>query len=185
VALADEIARLKKEEARYNSAYGAGVFTVEQLREYVVPIRSKIAAAEVRIKRLDQQEGEPTISVIPNQAELREFARRSSEKLSDLNFAAKRAIVLKTVENVTGDQQQLHIYGHIPITNDVNVFTNDRHGQCIDKHGRGDELAKSIPFAFKISLPPPNYQTISTKHKISFGVRGNAEAQPVRAADAR
>jgi site-specific DNA recombinase len=149
--LRDEISKLRKQEDRYNSAYGAGLFTLEQLRDYVTPIRDKIAAAEAQIRELDGKEREPELGCIPNEGELKEFALRCKEKLANLNFADKRGIVLKTVDKVVGDQQQLQIYGHIPVTDYVNVFTNDRHGQ--DK----PRLMKSleVPFEFSIELPPP------------------------------
>jgi site-specific DNA recombinase len=149
--LRSEIAKKKKEEDRYNSAYGAGIFTLEQLRDYIIPIRATIAAAEARLRRLDDQQAPPELGRIPTQGELHEFARRSREKLAYLNFAAKRAIVLKIVDKVVGDQEHLQIYGHIPVTNDVNVFTNDRHGQDIPRLMR----SLKIPFEFTIKLPPP------------------------------
>lgn len=36
-----EIKNIKKQEERYNRAYGAGLFTVEQLKEYITPLKEK------------------------------------------------------------------------------------------------------------------------------------------------
>jgi len=151
-ALGNEIAKLKKEEDRYNAAYGAGIFTIEQLRDYVVPIRGKIAAAEAQLRRINEAaQREVETWSVPTQAELAEFARSSREKLSNLKFAARRAIVLNTVESAIGNQRQLQVYGHIPVNNNVDVCTSDRDG--LNK----PRLMKSIevPFEFTIPLPPP------------------------------
>jgi site-specific DNA recombinase len=159
-AARDELIKLRKEEDRYNTAYGAGLFTIEQLRDYVMPIKGKVAAAEARIRELDEKERVPELSRIPSEGELKEFARRCSEKLANLNFADKRAIVLKIVEKAVGDQQQLQIYGHIPVTSNVDVFTNDRHGQDKLRHLDQEARAISVPFTFKIELPPPDYRVV-------------------------
>jgi hypothetical protein len=137
-------------------------------------VRASIAAAETRLRQLDEQQRPPALIGIPTRDALHDFARHSREKLADLNFAAKRAIVLKIVDKVVGDQNQLQIYGHIQVTSDVNVFTSDRHGR--EKPARDFKqemsqefairffgnmnLCQKIPFSIQITLP-------STKTKIA------------------
>ncbi len=164
-----EIARIKSAEDRYNNAYGAGLFTIEQLRLYLIPIRTEIASLETRLKTFDETVHDVSSIAIPTQSELREFARRCEESLANLNFDEKRAIVLKTVEKVVTDQKELQVYGHIPVTSSVNVFTSDRYGKDIDQQNHvefktsdrhGQEAPRhmnscAIPFEFTISLPAP------------------------------
>ena len=145
--LGNKLARLRHEEDRYNTAYGAGLFTIEQLRDYVTPIRATIAAAEAQIRLLEEEKQASEPSRIPSEAELNEFAKRCRKELANLSFTGKRAIVLKTVEKVVGDQQQLQIYGHIPVTSNVDVCTSDRDG--LSK----PQLIKSIEVPFELSTP--------------------------------
>jgi len=154
--LRKEFARLKEMEHRYNNAYGAGVFSVGQLREYTEPIRARVAESEGRLRRIDEHLLEPTMVVEPTKSELEEFARCSRVKLANLNFREKRAIVLKTVETIIGDQRSLKIYGHVPVTENVDVYTSDRHGWDATRH---DDV-KRIPFTFDIDLPSPRYERI-------------------------
>ena len=44
--LKKEVAKLKEQQDRYNRAYGSGVFTIEQLKEYTVAVREKVALYE-------------------------------------------------------------------------------------------------------------------------------------------
>lgn len=122
-----EIEKLKDQEERYNKAYGAGLFTIEKLKEYTVPVREKISALEVQMQQIEQTRFQITRSGPPSKNEMRVFARHAARKLQSLNFAAKRVIVLNTVEKVVGTQQQLQVYGYIPVTNYVELFTSDRN----------------------------------------------------------
>lgn len=151
-AIEREMASLKAHEDRYNKAYGAGLFTVEQLRDYTTPLREKIASLKSQLA-CSQQEANPVrFDEIPNDGEIKEFSKTARKALHNLNFEARRAILVNTVENVIGTQQQLEVYGHIPIRNHVEVRSNDRHGLDATRH--------RIPFEFRIELPPPRTQRV-------------------------
>jgi site-specific DNA recombinase len=50
-AIEKEIAKLKDQEGRYNKGYGAGVFTIEQLKEYrtyALPLNSPFSKGSTR-----------------------------------------------------------------------------------------------------------------------------------------
>jgi site-specific DNA recombinase len=51
--LRKEIASLREQLTRYNRGYGAGLFTMEQLREYTQPIKDKLAALDAKIADSD------------------------------------------------------------------------------------------------------------------------------------
>lgn len=127
--LKNEIIKLKEQEDRYNKAYGSGIFTVEQLKEYTVPVREQIALYESQILRAEQEQRELKTIPLPDENEVAAFAKSASVALRDLNFATKKAIVGNVVERVVGTRDKLQINGFIPVTSEtnVNVFTNDRH----------------------------------------------------------
>jgi len=122
-ALKKEVNALNKQIDRYNKGYGAGAFTLEQLKEYTVPLREKIDNLNTQIAN--------AISVaqiqleIPNQLEMKVFAERARKTLENLSFTIKRAIILNTVEKVIASKQHLQVNGFLPL--DVSLCYEDRH----------------------------------------------------------
>ena len=126
--LEKERSKLKDQEARYNKAYGVGVFTVDQLRDYTTPIKEKINSIEIQVAKVKQQENQMQVTALPNNDEIKSFAERSIKMLSDLNFESKRAIVTNVVEKVVATQQKLEVSGYLPVTsNYVKFNTSSRH----------------------------------------------------------
>jgi site-specific DNA recombinase len=154
--LKKEIAKLKAQSDRYNQAYGSGVFTIEQLKEYTVPIREKMALYESQILKSEQAERELQTVPLPDEKEVAIFAREASGALKGLDFKAKKAVIANVVERVVGTKDKLQIYGFIPVTSEtnVNVFTNDRHRQCTPRHDLDGNCLKRIPFHFEIVISP-------------------------------
>ena len=126
-AMEKEIEKLTAEEERYNKAYGAGVFTIEKLKEYTVPLREKISALKSQIERAEEESNQIKSSMLPNKTEMRRFAKEAVKKLESLSFESKREIVLSVIEKVVGTQQRLQVYGYIPITNHVEFKTISRN----------------------------------------------------------
>ena len=106
-AIEREVDKLKEQASRYNTAYGAGVFTLEQLRECVTPLNEKIKGLEARIAEAGDQRQVAEADVPPSAEDIERFASKARECLSDLNFEQKRAIVMNTVDKVVGTQQEL------------------------------------------------------------------------------
>ncbi|MDP3957149.1 MAG: recombinase family protein [bacterium] len=133
-AIEEDIIKLKDQEGRYNKAYGAGLFTIEQLNEYVTPVKEQIIALKSQIAKAKQQENQINATTMPGRGEVESFAKESVEALSDLSFTLKRAILTNVVEKIIGTQQQLQVAGHIPLSlNYVKFFTESRHrrvAQC-------------------------------------------------------
>jgi site-specific DNA recombinase len=152
-----EIAKLKDQEDRYNKAYGGGLFTVEQLKEYVVPVRDKVASYESQLLKSEQEERDLQSTPLPDEREVEAFAKEASEVLPNLKFEAKKGIVMNVVEKVVGTSEKLQIYGFIPVTN-VNVCTNDRHRRDTPRHGSDENGPKLIPFRFDVNIP---FQTVN------------------------
>lgn len=150
--LKKEIAKLKDQEDRYNRAYGGGVFSMEQLKEYTVPVREKMGLYESQILKSEQEKRELQTVPLPDEKEVAVLAKEATEVLNDLSFAAKKAIIMNVVEKVVGTREKLQIYGYIPVTN-VNVCTNDRHRWNTPRHGFDENDSKLIPFILEVNIP--------------------------------
>ena len=123
-----EIAKLKDQEGRYNKGYGAGLFTIEQLKEYTTPIKEQIVSLGSQMAKVKQQENQVNATAIPSEDEIKSFAKESAGVLSDLSFELKRAIVINVIERIVGTQQKLEVNGYLPITsNYVEYKTSNRN----------------------------------------------------------
>ncbi|MCI0565031.1 MAG: recombinase family protein [Nitrososphaera sp.] len=171
--LEKEVAKLTAEENRYNKAYGAGVFTVEQLKEYTTPIKERIAKMESQIERGRRATSHAAVNTSLNHADIVAFSGLVVKILKeDLNFSVKREIVMNVVDKIIGTQKELHVHGHIPVNNDivlghsidpqgarlatqkyVKLFTNDRHSQDTNTHSTQPVYGGLIPFSFVITMP--------------------------------
>jgi site-specific DNA recombinase len=161
-----EIATLKAQEDRYNKAYGAGLFAIEQLREYTIPLREKITSLKSQIASAQQETKAISVNEMPSAGEIKRFAEAARKMLHHLNFQARRAIVLNAVDRIVATQRRLQIYGHIPVTTHVKFCSHHRHAANITRHV-GTPL---IPFEFKIELPSPLRRGVD----YGFGVKQSA-----------
>lgn len=145
-SLEKEVEKLKLQEDRYNKAYGAGVFTMEKLQEYINPLRKKVANIQSEI--LKTQEQAENMAEMPNQRTIEEFANKSVQALKNLSFASKRAIVLTVIDKVIVSPELIQVYGRIPIVENVGLCLNDRDSQDTIRHSN-----TVIPFHFSIKTP--------------------------------
>ncbi len=137
--LEKEVRKLKEQEERYNKAYGAGVFTLEQLKDYTVPLRERIEAVETQMAKAKEERNHSNSLGIPNKSEIEEFTKEASEVFKDLNFGLKREIVLNTIDRIVGNQKELKVYGNIPVSRVGNVLfcskhRNSRPTECGEVH---------------------------------------------------
>lgn len=124
-AIKTETQKLKGQLDRYSKGYGAGVFTLEQLREYSDPIKEQIRSLERQAQAAGAVASARNVGAVPTKKEIVALAVRAKKNLSNLNFERKRAIVLNTVEKVIGTQKRLKVYGYIPF--DYEYKTIHRH----------------------------------------------------------
>ncbi|MGY3695036.1 site-specific DNA recombinase [Bradyrhizobium sp. USDA 3240] len=149
-----EVTALKAQGHRYNKAYGAGLFTVEQLREYTIPLREKLALLKNEIASAQQESSAIDVTEMPSASEIREFSDAAQTMLHNLSFQARRAILLSTVEQVVGTPQQLQVHGYIPVKDHVEFKTSHRDGVSVTRHPK----MCHVPFQFCIALPAPRYE---------------------------
>ena len=117
----------------------------------VMPLNDKIKGLEAQITETQQQRRAMEADVPPTADDIERFANKARQKLHDLNFEQKRAIVVNTVEKVVRTQQQLQVFGYISIPDHVEFNTINRHGSCATPHF----LPRRIPFDLTIPMPPP------------------------------
>lgn len=137
-AIEKEIGKLKEKMDRYMKAYGEGLFSMEKLREYTVPIRDRIASLEDQIAQAGILRMQLNDDPLPKPHEIEAFAARATEILQNLNFEGKREIVRDVIEKIVATQQELQVFGRIPLTlNHVAYKTGYRHrrtAQCGEIH---------------------------------------------------
>lgn len=121
------ISKLKDQEDRYTKAYGGGVISVEQLKEYVTPLRDKISILQNQIEKAKIENIKTGELELPKQQEIEHFTKKATESLIDLNFMEKQAIVRNVVDKIVGNQKELQIYGYIPLTSNVEYCTTNRN----------------------------------------------------------
>ncbi|MGH7245891.1 MAG: recombinase family protein, partial [Nitrosotalea sp.] len=113
-ALQKELDKLKKEEQRYVKAYGAELITFDKLQELVGDIKVKQLSTEAQINNLKDQAID-TDFIMPSEEQIKEFAKRSAEELPNLAFDIRMAIVRKLVDKIVASQQEMIVYGSLPI----------------------------------------------------------------------
>ena len=133
------ITKLKEQVDRYNNAYGAGLFSLEKLKEYTIPRNKQKEELESQIRKVEQEESNINVATMPTENQVKIFSEEISETLENLSFEARQAIIRSTVGKIIGTQKQLQVSGSIPLSLYQNVVykTNDRHSrfaQCGEVH---------------------------------------------------
>ena len=131
-----EIGKLNEQVDRYNKGYGAGVFTLEQLKNYIDPLRDRIVHLKTQIANVADKASQIRLEA-PSEQDMRVFALKAKEALQGLNFAAKREIILNTVEKIIGNRENLQVIGYIPINQYVAFKSNHRYSgtaECRKKY---------------------------------------------------
>lgn len=123
--LEKQVSKLELQEKRYMQAYGSGIFTLEQLKDQLNPIREKIRSIKDTLNSINKKQEDISI-VQPSKIDIETFTEEVKKQLPNLNFEAKRGIILRTVEKIIANRQELQVYGYIPVTTNVNVFTINR-----------------------------------------------------------
>jgi site-specific DNA recombinase len=125
-SLEEKLESYKNQETKYTKAYGAGLFGLEKLKEYILPIKNQIEVINKKIQALKVEKDDDQNWDVPDDNFIESFAKRSINMLKILSFDKKREIILQAVEKITGTQKQLQVYGKIPITNYVEYKTINR-----------------------------------------------------------
>jgi len=133
-----EIDKFKEQENRYNKAYGAGLFTMGQLKEYTASIKDKIGSLQIQIAKAKQEQTN-AVTLLPEQGEIKTFVEKAKEVIRTFNFAQKREIIIDAIDKIIGTKTELKVAGHITIYSQQNVVFKSisRHrglAQCRQIH---------------------------------------------------
>ncbi len=132
-AIKKELNKVNKQIERYNKGYGAGVFNLNQLKDYLTPLQEQKINLQTQIANTTSEANQVQLEA-PNKKQMEEFAEKARKKLADLKFQAKREIILNTVEKVIATQKQLQVIGFVPITNSNvqfnSLYRNRWSSQC-------------------------------------------------------
>ena len=150
-----KISKLKDQESRFLKAYAIGAINVEQLKEYLGPIKEKITNFKNQISKSKSESDSIIEMKLPEKSQIEIFSNKTAEVIKNLNFIVKKAIVRNVIDKVVVVNGELQVYGFIPVTSDVNVFTDYRNGASINRHDVMVYSTSSIPFTLAITLPPP------------------------------
>lgn len=113
-AINTELNKIKREEERYLKAYGAELINFEQLQEAVGDLKIKKVALESQQSQISEQKEEIETKV-PTQKEIQRFTAKAVEELPNLGFDIKQAIVRKLVDKVVAKQNEMTVYGYLPL----------------------------------------------------------------------
>ncbi len=119
-----EIAKLMEHEDRYNKAYGAGVFSIEKLKEYTLSVNEKIMSLKAQLANNHQEI--KTIN-IPTKEDMELFAKEANKVLVEASFGLKRAITIKVIDKIVGTKKELKIYGYLPLIESCFFSPNDNN----------------------------------------------------------
>lgn len=123
-----EISKLKDQESRYTKAYGTGVLTIDQLKEYLAPVKEKMFSFENQIAKAELESQQGGIKTFPELNQIEAFTQKTSKALSgNLSFDSKKAIIRNVIDRVVGTRENLQVYGYIPVESNINVFTINRN----------------------------------------------------------
>ena len=127
-AMLKKIGKLKEQDDRYNRVYGAGVFTMEKLKEYTVPVAEKINSLQIQVAKY-KQEQDKVVTMLPDDSEIEAFTEEARKDIKTYDFAKKRELIMKSINKIIGVKTELKVAGCIPIYAQ-NVAFNSIYRYC-------------------------------------------------------
>ncbi len=119
--------KLNEEENRYEKAYGAGILTLEQLKERIGEVRLKKQSIQNELTKANESESKPVIDMV----QIDNLPQRFSSMLQSLSFEEKQLFLRSVVERVTvGDGTKVSVKGCIPVESEAQndgFWTESRH----------------------------------------------------------
>ena len=115
-ALSEEIKKRETELDRYNKAYGAGAYSLEELQRYMEPAKLHILKLQKELEDIERGNDFSKTQILNNpQKSIQEMIGIVKNHINQLNFEQKRSIILKTVSKVVGTREKLTITGFVPL----------------------------------------------------------------------
>lgn len=121
-----EIKKLETQIDRYAKAYGIGTISLEQFKDYTSSLKEQVISLNDQITKVELEKSSNQ-EILPKLEEIDVFTKKAIEMLGDLKFEAKKAIVRSIITKVVGTRERLQVNGFIPVTSNINVFTEYRN----------------------------------------------------------
>ncbi len=115
-----EVEKLNNKIVRFNKAYAAGLYTVEELASYVNPVKAEIKLLKLKKTQIIDQNNQEYDILDISHLDLKGFSNEVSLYLKNLtDFDAKQAIVSKIIDRVVVTQERVEVWGFIPVNTEV------------------------------------------------------------------
>jgi len=118
--LKSNVTRLRIEENRYSKAFGAGYFSLEDLKKYRDPVLEQITELEAKIRENEERAASVKTLPVVTMDEIKEFSNSVGEVLDGLKFPEKRAIIIGSILKIISSQKELNVAGFAPL--DINYY---------------------------------------------------------------
>ncbi|MCL6096065.1 MAG: recombinase family protein [Patescibacteria group bacterium] len=119
--LENELVKLKNEEERYLKVFGAELMSFENLQDFLAQIKTKREGIQGQIKALNEQSLNVP-SQIPTSDQINILVEQAKKYLPNLGFETKQAIVRKLVDKIVAKQNEMTIYGYLPIGKESDFY---------------------------------------------------------------
>lgn len=138
MTLTKQLESIKNEEQRYVKAYGSQLLGFNDFEQLVKELRAKKLSIEKQLQEFKLEQQQVRFSM-PQLSDLENFCKKALEILKSLDFEHKRAIIRELVDKIVGTQQEIVVYGYLPIVKENYVkFWSERRNcwasKCREKH---------------------------------------------------
>jgi site-specific DNA recombinase len=146
-----EIKQLEEQQKRYTKAYSENVISLDELKEYTLPLKKKIDELKQQDELQKQKVESESSFVAPDYNQIETFAINAKSHLANLGFEEKRSIISSVIDKAVTSKGRVEIYGAIPVNYIENVLfkTVHRNGANTTQHFND---SNGIPFSFEINL---------------------------------
>ncbi len=111
---------------------------------------------QLLVAEIEEQNKKYEVS-LPDMKEVEQFAVKAKEALLNLGFEKKQAIVRKLVDQIVASQQEMTVYGHLPIGKE-NEYVGFKSISWDIHH-----TIPSLEFHFTFAIPKPRKERIITQ----------------------
>ena len=119
----NEIKDLGKMEDRYLKLYGNGRVSNDKLDKCLEEVKQRRYVLENELRSISDEKD----WVMPSDTDIERFTAVVKEKLPALNYQDKRAILLKLVDKVVGDQNTLTVTGALSLGGQFTGYLDHRN----------------------------------------------------------
>lgn len=134
----NELLKLKNQEDRYTKAYSEGIISIERLKEFLSPLKDKISLLEKNLAQACIEQKPKLDMTLPNEEEIKLFAKESIDYLDNLNFTSKKDIIRKAITTIYSNQKDLQAHGCINLNEIyvkfITIHRNCRSAECGEVH---------------------------------------------------